>query len=148
MTASPFSPDEIRVAAELHAELGPDYQDAVMESFLAKVDRQIDARVDARVAASRRATGRRSGLIAADTHRGYSTGLISGLVLGIVATGIPLTIFAQLIEDNGGGGDWPDRLWFIWVAIVVAYVAAAVTRNRHRRQLARAAQNSASQGQQ
>src|SRR5580693_9301171 len=138
MTASPFSPDEIRVAAELHAELGPEYHDAVMESFLAKVDREIDARVDARVAAAGlRATGRRAGLrtagrrsdlIAVQPRRGYSAGLISGLALGIVATGIPLTIFAQLIVDNGGGGDWPDRLWFIWVAIVVAYVAAAVTR--------------------
>src|SRR5215469_2798464 len=47
-----LSPDEIRAAAETHRDLGPDYQSAVIESFLDKVGREIDARVDARVAAA------------------------------------------------------------------------------------------------
>jgi hypothetical protein len=38
MNTSPLSPDDIRAAAETHAELGPDYRDAVVESFLAKID--------------------------------------------------------------------------------------------------------------
>ena len=45
-----MSADEIRAAAETHRELPPEYQNAVIESFLAKVDREIDARVDARLA--------------------------------------------------------------------------------------------------
>jgi hypothetical protein len=46
-----LTPDEIRAAAGAHHELGPDYQPAVIESFLDKVGKEIDARVDARLAA-------------------------------------------------------------------------------------------------
>ena len=49
MSTSPLSPREIRVAAELHKELGPEYSDAVIESFLERVDQEITARVDARL---------------------------------------------------------------------------------------------------
>jgi len=34
--SAPLSPEEIRAAAEVHRELGPNYQDAVIESFLAR----------------------------------------------------------------------------------------------------------------
>jgi hypothetical protein len=44
---SQLSPGDIRAAAEVHRELGPDYSDAVVESFLERVDREIAARVDA-----------------------------------------------------------------------------------------------------
>ena len=47
-----LSPDEIRAAAETHRDLGPEYQSAVIESFLDRVGREIDARVDARLAAA------------------------------------------------------------------------------------------------
>ena len=36
-----LTPDEIRAAAEIHSELGPDYQAAVIESFMDKVDREM-----------------------------------------------------------------------------------------------------------
>jgi hypothetical protein len=49
VSPSSLTPDEIRAAAETHHELGPDYQSAVIESFLDKVGREIDARVDARL---------------------------------------------------------------------------------------------------
>ena len=49
MSTSPLSPQEIRAAAETHKELGPEYSDAVVESFLERVDREIAARVDARL---------------------------------------------------------------------------------------------------
>ena len=45
MSASPLDPQEIRAAAEAHKELGPEYSDAVIESFLERVDREITARV-------------------------------------------------------------------------------------------------------
>jgi hypothetical protein len=53
MGTSPLSPDDIRAAAGAHHELGPDYGDAVVASFLDRVDREIAARVDERLAASR-----------------------------------------------------------------------------------------------
>jgi len=53
-----LTPEEIRAAAETHRELGPDYQSAVIESFLDKVGREIDARVDQRMAIARPAGDR------------------------------------------------------------------------------------------
>jgi hypothetical protein len=38
MGESPVSAEDIRAAAEVHRELGPDYGDAVVESFLARID--------------------------------------------------------------------------------------------------------------
>lgn len=48
MSESPLSRQEIYAAGALHDELGPEYNDAVVASFLGKVDKEIDARVDAR----------------------------------------------------------------------------------------------------
>ena len=45
---------EIRAAAAAHEELGPEYSDAVVASFLERVEEEIDARVDARMAEARR----------------------------------------------------------------------------------------------
>jgi hypothetical protein len=50
MSDSPVSPEDIRAAAETYQELGPEYHDAVVASFLAKVDREVAARVQARLA--------------------------------------------------------------------------------------------------
>ena len=44
---------EIRAAAAAHEELGPEYSDAVIASFLERVEEEIDARVDARMAEAR-----------------------------------------------------------------------------------------------
>jgi hypothetical protein len=51
MSDSPVDPHDIRAAAETYQELGPDYHDAVVASFLAKVDRELEARVQARLQA-------------------------------------------------------------------------------------------------
>jgi hypothetical protein len=51
MGDSRLSPDEIRAAAEVHDELGPDYQDAVVQSFLDKLDGEVSARIDAQLGA-------------------------------------------------------------------------------------------------
>jgi hypothetical protein len=51
MGTSPLDPQDIRAAAGAHQELGPDYSDAVVASFLEKVNHEIAARVDERLAA-------------------------------------------------------------------------------------------------
>jgi len=51
MDTSPVSPQDVRAAAEVHAELSPEYQDAVVAAFVDKVEREVDARVRARLAA-------------------------------------------------------------------------------------------------
>ena len=45
-----MSPEDIRAAAATHQELGPEYSDAVVASFLDKVDREVAARVEVRLA--------------------------------------------------------------------------------------------------
>ena len=49
-----LSAGDIRAAAAAHDELGPEYSDAVVASFLEKVEEEIAARVDARLAAAAR----------------------------------------------------------------------------------------------
>jgi hypothetical protein len=49
-TTSPVSAEDILAAAAVHRELGPDYSDAVVTSFIEKVDRAVAARVEARLA--------------------------------------------------------------------------------------------------
>ena len=53
MTDSPLSPQEIRAAAAAHHELGPEYSDAVVASFLERVDEEMTARTEARLAGMR-----------------------------------------------------------------------------------------------
>jgi hypothetical protein len=47
---STLPPDEVRAAVEARKELGRENEDAVVEAFLARVEREIDRRVDERLA--------------------------------------------------------------------------------------------------
>jgi hypothetical protein len=107
----PVSPDEVRAAAEIHRELGPEYDNAVVESFLERLGPEIDARVDTRVAQELEA--------GAGQPRTPSVKLaITSMALGIPLTGIV------------AGGDHPDDLigvLIIWLAIAVINVAYAIS---------------------
>jgi hypothetical protein len=116
--SSSLSPDEIRAAAETHRELGPDYRDAVVDSFLERVGREIDARVDARLAGARpvpqqreRAPRRPSSDVAV---------LTISLVFGIPLSGIAVAAGAHPAGLAG--------LLVVWIAIAVINVAYAVRR--------------------
>jgi hypothetical protein len=54
MSTSPVSPEDVKAAAEIHQELGPEYSDAVVGAFLDKVDKEVAARVEARLAEASR----------------------------------------------------------------------------------------------
>ncbi|GAA3128872.1 hypothetical protein GCM10010466_19470 [Planomonospora alba] len=43
--------DELRAAVEARRELGPEFEDSLIEGFLEKMDAEIDRRVDQRLAA-------------------------------------------------------------------------------------------------
>jgi hypothetical protein len=47
-------PEELTAAVEARKELGPDHEDAVVASFLARIQNEIDARVDQRLAGRQR----------------------------------------------------------------------------------------------
>jgi hypothetical protein len=119
MSDSPLSAEDIRAAAEVHRELGPDYGDAVVESFLAKIDKQIEARVDQRLA-SRSKPGRRQ----VDPVRlGKWRLTLAGAAAGSVVVGLPLTLIAASALNNGAGH--AGRLIWIWVVLVAVYGLAA-----------------------
>lgn len=113
MSSSSFSRDEIRAAAEIHQDLGPDYQDAVIDSFLDKVGKEIDARVDARLG-----QGRRGWTAPAPAPRHPQS-----LALAIVSMvlGIPLTAIAVSAGSHPAGLDGLIVIWLAIVAINVAY---------------------------
>jgi hypothetical protein len=93
MDTSPVSPDDIRAAAEVHEELGPEYHDAVVASFVDRVEREVDARVRARLAAMHRADVvvhraevaplRRGTLL-----KGMALGAGAGALIALAATGL------------------------------------------------------------
>jgi hypothetical protein len=113
VATSSLSPDEIRAAAETHRELPPEYQTAVIESFLDKIGQEIESRVDARVAEYYRQGAppkpRRQ-------PRGSSPAF---LAVTSIVLGIPLTAIMASAGPNPVG--LPGVL-VVWVAIVVINV--------------------------
>jgi hypothetical protein len=57
MARSSSSGDELRASVEARRELGPDYEDSLVEGFLEKMDQEIDRRVDEKVVARARQEG-------------------------------------------------------------------------------------------
>jgi hypothetical protein len=79
MSTSPVDPEDIRAAAEVERELGPEYSDAVVAAFLDKVDRAVAARVEARLA-------ERHGALPV-TRRSRRV-LLKGVAIGVCATAV------------------------------------------------------------
>src|SRR5260370_2286126 len=85
MSTSPLSAEDIRAAAEVNRELGPEYSDAVVASFLDKVDREIAAQVEARIA---------GGPQTPPAKPGSRRALLTGIAIGVAVSGIPLILIA------------------------------------------------------
>jgi hypothetical protein len=138
MSTSPLSPADIRAAAEVHAELGPEYRDAVVESFLAKIDNEIAARIDARLPTTPLTQKLGTDPVTAARRRGLATGLVSGLAVGTIATGVPLTLlvtYSAKHDSHVSALQTPMAL--IWAVIAIIYGAGATAvllGNRRRRQ--------------
>jgi hypothetical protein len=128
MSTSNLSSQEIRAAAEAHRELGPEYHDAVVESFLAKVDKEIQARVDARFAASAPARSRQ--LDTATLARRRLA--LKYMAVGSVAAAIPLSLVSLWLNGlSGQGMIW--SLAVVWILIAAVYVACALPLRPSRR---------------
>ena len=114
MSSTPFTHDEIRAAAETHSELGrelgPEYQSAVIESFLDKVGREIDARVDARMAAPRLVRPGRG-------HYPFALAIVS------MSLGVPLS---AIVLEVGMPATGLAGLLVIWAAITAINVVYAL----------------------
>jgi hypothetical protein len=141
MSTSPLSPDDIRAAAEVHQELGPEYSDAVVASFLDKVDREVSARVEARLAGVPGAAA-----VKADSRRT----LLNGMALGVTVSGIPLLVLlgvharhvaqaaATSVARPGGGhtiqvisrSQSTSFGWLVLLLVIVAVCGVAAVRIR------------------
>ena len=130
VTDSPLSAGELRAAAETHQELGPEYQDAVLESFVERVGREIDARVDARLAqaAVRPVAPQPAPPPPAKQPKPFSP---LAMALGSIALGIPITALVV------AAGTHPVGFWgllVVWAAIASinwAYAAKIRPPNDH-----------------
>ena len=109
---SPVSPEEFRAAAEVHRELGPEYDKAVVESFLERLGPEIDARVDTRVAQE----------LQAGTGQPRTPPM--KLAITSMALGIPLT---AIVTSNGDNPASLVGVLIIWLAIAIINVAYAIS---------------------
>jgi hypothetical protein len=145
MSDSPLSPEEIRAAAEVHRELGPEYSDAVVASFLEKVDREIAARVEARLAGLPQTEPSKSG---------SRRTLLTGIAIGVAVGAIPLLLLlvmqagrgSQAVAGPGTAGGNVTQVvvshsshsvvWFLLLLIVAAVCAVAAVRVRQKNRAA------------
>jgi hypothetical protein len=112
MGTSSMSPDDIRAAAGAHHELGAEYSDAVVASFLEKVDQEIAARVAERLAAS---TPRARPVEPASRRmlllKGFAMGVAASLATVILIVGArpghhALLLLLVLMAACGAGARW------------------------------------------
>jgi hypothetical protein len=119
-----LTPDELRAAAETHGELGPEYQSAVIESFIDKVGKEIDARVDARLRQAQAPApypGPYQGQMPMPRQHGQARGSQLALAIVSMALGIPLTGIALVGSHSG-----TLALFIIWMGIVAVNAAFAL----------------------
>jgi len=77
---------DLRAAVEAHQELGPEYSDAVIDSFLEKLEARLDERVSARLADLTPDRKRMATRLSKDQRRGLQI----GAMIGIGALGVPV----------------------------------------------------------
>ena len=109
---------EIRAAAAAHDELGPEYSDAVVASFLNRVE-EISSQVEARMAEAPRPEAPRPGAPADQDSR---RALWRGIAIGIVIGGIAVSAI------GGNPGEHAHRLMLILMVCAVAFAVAATIR--------------------
>jgi hypothetical protein len=122
-----LGPDDIRAAAEVHAELGPDYRDAVLESFLERVNKEIDTRVDQRLAAAQQPQPPAPAPPAPQPPSPGSRQLSAWLPIVSIALGIPIT--AIIIKLGQVSSQTTELVW-VWIAIAVINIAYVLGHRR------------------
>ena len=127
--AGGLSAEDIRAAAAAHGQLGPEYSDAVLASFMEKVEQEVNARVDVRLAAS----GRPEMAAHPDDRRTLLKGAAIGFVAGVV-TAIAV------------GGNAAEKVHRLLVVLLVFAVIWAIGASRPWESLRRRAAPSARPG--
>jgi hypothetical protein len=124
MSDPPLSAQDIRAAAEVHRELGADYGDAVVESFLSRIDAHIAERVEQRLAGLTKPTRRSVDPVRLSRYRT----VFAGVVIGSVVAGTPLSLAGLFVIKDAGGNAAP--LLLVWLVLLVVYGLAAYSLRR------------------
>jgi hypothetical protein len=112
--------DELKAAVSARRDLGPDYEDSVVDSFVERIDSTIAARVDARV--EERTKALRAPIDKESSDRAFVLGIIS------LGTGIPISGIAAGVPEGGAAS--VAGLVVAWVGIVGVNVAHALASRR------------------
>jgi hypothetical protein len=106
---------EIRAAAAAHEELGPEYSDAVVASFLNRVEEEIAARVEVRMADS----PHRPEIPADEDSRRT---LWRGIAIGVVIGGLVVSAI------GGNSGEHAHRLVLVLLVSVTVFAVVSAIR--------------------
>ncbi|HEY9525170.1 MAG TPA: hypothetical protein VIR33_18170 [Thermopolyspora sp.] len=106
--------DELRAAVEARRDLGPDYESALVESFLDRVEKTIASRVQGEVNAQ---------LTQHPGRRYKSRDPSIAIALGSLGIGVPLTAIASGTTGLAG-------LLIAWGGIITVNMAHAISRRR------------------
>jgi hypothetical protein len=126
---STLSAEDVRAAAEVHGELGPDYSDAVVESFLSRIDEHIEARVEQRV--GRVKTRRRKPADPARLSKQRTAA--AGFAAGSLVVGVPLTVSALAYYQFPSAPTHVGALAVLWIWLVIAAACGVAAYRRRRR---------------
>src|ERR1022692_4490929 len=118
MTTQRMSSEEIRAAAEVHSELGPEYGDAVVESFMRKIDEEIRARVDAHLASVPQP--RTSPAPPDPALLAKRRSVLAGVAIGAAGAGVPVSLFAYRMAAYQGDSGLLVMIWFVVTVIYIA----------------------------
>jgi hypothetical protein len=114
-----LSPDEVRAAAEVHDELGPDYRDAVVASFLERIDKEVGARIDARIGAMPQ-DRTRSDPALLERKRSQLAAMVTGSAVAALASGAAV----EWSVDHQGSSP-AKALVAVWAILAVVYIVWA-----------------------
>jgi hypothetical protein len=117
MSTRPLSAHDVRAAAEAHRELGPEYHDAVVDSFLEKIEARLDARVDARLAQMSPPRKR----VLARLSREQRRSMLTGMAIGGGSVGILLSLMGYIAT-----APWADSARNVWDAVLVASICSCL----------------------
>ncbi|MGH3098143.1 MAG: hypothetical protein ACRDMV_19345 [Streptosporangiales bacterium] len=98
---------ELRAALEARRELGPEYESALVEGFIDRIDQVIDARIEERT--KNRAPAKRQGMDGAQL----------ALAIVSIGVGIPLTAITLAAAHS------MVATIIVWAAIVIVNIAAS-----------------------
>ena len=114
MITPPLSAQDLQAAAEVHQELGTEYSDAVVESFLAKVDARLDERVKERLAEL--APPRRRSLATLTVR---PRNLLTGMMIGAGGLGVPFFLHLYSATYPWRGSPSPGTPRDIWSGLLI-----------------------------